>query len=39
MILVLEQVLSHDYILVINGPNFTKVVWIMRPMILMHLTG
>ena len=28
-----------DDILVITGPNFTKLAWMVRLMILMHLTG
>ena len=30
---------AEKYILVITGPNFTKLAWMVRLIILMHLTG
>ena len=39
LVKVFKQVPSDDYILVIIGPYFTKLAWMVRLMILMHLTG
>jgi hypothetical protein len=39
LVKVLEQVPFDDYNLVITGLNFTKLIWMVRLIILMHLTG